>query len=155
MSVEDQRCFLPADPDLLLSLLFLPHLLLLLNSESCSVVSDTLRLHRLCSSWNSPGQNIGVGSRSLLQGIFPTQGLNPGLPHYRLVLYQLSHKGSPRILECVAVPFSSGSSQPKNQTKVSCIAGGFLTNWAIREVPPLNKGSELSIYGLQRFFKKL
>ena len=41
-----------------------------------------------------PGQNIGVGSHSLLQGIFPTQGLNPGLPHSRQILYQLSHQGS-------------------------------------------------------------
>ena len=46
-------------------------------------------------SWNSPGQNTGVGSLSLLQGIFPTQGLNPDLLHCRWILYQLSHKGSP------------------------------------------------------------
>ena len=44
--------------------------------------------------WNSPGQNTGVGSLSLLQGIFPTQGSNPGLPHCRRILYQLSHQGS-------------------------------------------------------------
>jgi len=62
------------------------------------------------SPWNSPGQNIGVGSLSLLQRIFPTQGSNPGLPHCRRILYQLSHKGSPKILEWVAYPFSSGSS---------------------------------------------
>ena len=55
-----------------------------------------------CSPWNSPGQNTGVGSLSLLQEIFPTQGWNLGLPHYRWILYQLSHKGSPRILEWVA-----------------------------------------------------
>ena len=42
-----------------------------------------------------PGQNTSVGSLSFLQGIFPTQGLNPGLPHGRWILYQLSHKGSP------------------------------------------------------------
>ena len=48
------------------------------------------------------------------KGIFPTQGLNPGLPHCRQMLYQLSHKGSPRILERVVYPFSSGSSQPRN-----------------------------------------
>jgi len=46
--------------------------------------------------WNSPGQITGVGSRSLLQRIFPTQGLNPGLPDCRQILYQLSHQGSPR-----------------------------------------------------------
>ena len=50
------------------------------------------------SPWNSPGQNTGVGSCCLLQGIFPTQGLNPGLPHCGWILYQLSHKGSPRMM---------------------------------------------------------
>ena len=47
------------------------------------------------SPWNSPGQNTGVGSLSLLQGIFPTQGLIPGLPHCRQILYLVSHQGSP------------------------------------------------------------
>ena len=64
------------------------------ESESLSVVSDSLRPHGLYSPWNSPGQNTGVGSCSLLQGIFPTQGWNPGLPHRRRILYQLSHRGS-------------------------------------------------------------
>ena len=63
----------------------------------------TLQPHRLYSPWNSPGQNIGVDALSLLQGLFPTQGLNPGLQHCRWILYQLSHKGSPRILEWVAI----------------------------------------------------
>ena len=110
-------------------------------------------------------QNTGVGSCSLLQEIFPTQGWNPGLRHCRQILYQLSHQGSPnrklphcsnwvkgsvsqsvvfdslwdridcslpgysihgipqaRILEWVAIPFSRGSSQSKDQTQVSCIA---------------------------------
>ena len=62
------------------------------------------------SPWNPPGQNTGVGSLSLLRGIFPTQGSNPGLPHCRQIIYQLSHPGSPRILEWVAYPFPSGSS---------------------------------------------
>ena len=78
--------------------------------------------------WNCPGQNTAVGSLSLLQGIFPTQGSNPGLPHYRQILYQLSHKGSPKILERVAYLFSGRSSQSRNRTRVSCIAGGFFTN---------------------------
>ena len=73
-----------------------------LISESDSVVSNSLRPHGLYSPWNSPGQNTGVGSLSLLQGVFPTQGLNPGLPHCRRILYQVSHKESPRILEWVA-----------------------------------------------------
>ena len=78
-------------------------------------------------------RNTGVGSLSLLQAIFPTQGLNPGLPHCRLIIYQLSHKRGPRILEWVAYPFSSGPSWLRNRTGVFCIAGRFCTNWAIRE----------------------
>ena len=65
------------------------------EGESHSVVSDSWAPHGLYSPWNSPGQNTRVGSPSLLQGIFPTQGSNPGLPHCRRILYQLSHKGSP------------------------------------------------------------
>ena len=87
------------------------------------------------STWNSPGQNTGVGGLSLIQGIFPTQGLNPGLPHCRWILYQLSHKGSPRLWEWVAYPFCSRSSQPRNRTGVFCIESGFFTNWAIRQDP--------------------
>ena len=99
------------------------------ESESRSVVFDCSRPHGSHSPWNSPGQNTGVGPLSFLQGILPTQGWNPGLPHCRQILYQLSHKGSPRILEWVAYPFSSGSSQPRNRTGVSCIAGRFFINW--------------------------
>ena len=102
------------------------------ESESHSVVSNSLWPHGLYP-WNSPGQYTGVGSLSLLQGLFPIQGLNPGLPHCRQVLYQLSHKGSPRVLKWVADPFSSGSSRPRNQTRVSFIAGRFFTKWAMRE----------------------
>ena len=55
----------------------------------------TLPPHGLYSPWNSPGQNTGVGSPSLLQEIFPTQGSNPGLPHCKWILHQLSYWGSP------------------------------------------------------------
>ena len=105
------------------------------SCESCSVVSDSLQPHGLYSPWNPPGQNTGGGSLSLPQGIFPTQGSNPGLWHCRHILYQLSHQGSPKILEWVAYPFSRRSSRPRNQIRVSCIAGGFFTNWAMRDVP--------------------
>ena len=105
------------------------------ESESHSVVSNSLWPHGLYSPWNSPGQNTGVDSLFLLQGILPTQGLNPGLPHCRQILYQLSHKGSPRILEWVAYPFSKGSSQPRNWTGVFCIASWSFINWATREAP--------------------
>ena len=88
----------------------------------CSTQS-TMTLYSL---WNSPGQKTGVGSLSLLQGIFPTQGWNLGFPHCQWILYQLSHKGSPRVLLWVASPFSSGSSWSRNWTRTSCIAGGSL-----------------------------
>ena len=104
-------------------------------SQSC----PTLWPHGLYSPWNSSGKNTGVVSRSPLQGIFPTQGSHPDFPHCRRFLYQLSHKGSPRILEWVAYPFSSGSSLPRNQTQVSRIAGGFFTSWATREAQYADK----------------
>ena len=62
--------------------------------ESYLVLYNSLWPHGLYSLWNSPGQNTGVGSLSLLQGIFPAQGLNPGLMHCRWILYQVSHQGS-------------------------------------------------------------
>ena len=56
-------------------------------SESCSVMSDSLWPHGLYRLWNSSGPNTGVGSLSLFQGIFPTQGSNPGLPHCRQIFF--------------------------------------------------------------------
>ena len=105
-------------------------------SETHSVMwvqPQSLRLHGLYSPWNYPVQNTRVRSLSLLPGILPTKGSNPGLLHCKQILYQLSHKGSPRILEWIAYLFSSGSSRPRNWTGVSCIAGRFFTNWATRE----------------------
>ena len=64
------------------------------KSESRSFMSDSLWPHKLYSPWNCPGQDTGVGNHSLLQGIFPTQGLNPDLPHCRQTLYWLSNQGS-------------------------------------------------------------
>ena len=75
-------------------------------------MTNSLGPHGLYSPWNSPGQNTGVGSLSLLQGIFLTQGSNPGLPHCRWILYQLSHQESPRILDWVAYPFSTDLPNP-------------------------------------------
>ena len=119
-------------------------------SESHSVVSNSLRLHGQYSPWNSPGQNTGVDSLSLFQGIFPTQGLNPGLPYCRRILYQLSHKGSPNLFEEIIIcwriyrnnskewlhttlTISRESSWPRAQIWVSCIEGRFFTIWATKE----------------------
>ena len=60
-------------------------------------MSNSLWTHGLYSSWNSPGQNTGMGNLSLLQRIFPTERSDPGLPNCRQILYQLSYKGSPEI----------------------------------------------------------
>ena len=104
-----------------------------------------MRPHGLYSPWNSRGQNTRVGSLSLLQAIFPTQGSDSGFLCCREILYQLSHKGSPRILEWEAYPFSSRSSWPRNQTGISCTAGEFFTNWAMREAPPPLKAASIQI----------
>ena len=103
-------------------------------TQSCPTLCDSMDCSQPGSvHGDSAGKNTGMGSNVLLQGIFPTHGLNPGLPHCRQILYYLSHKGSLRILEWVAYPFSGGSSWPRNWTRVSCIAGGFFTSWATGE----------------------
>ena len=95
------------------------------ESERRSVLSDSV------TPWTIQSMELSrpeywVGSLSLLQGIFPTQGWNPGLLHCRLILYQLSHKRSPRILEWVPYPFSSRSPQPRNQTGVPALQADSL-----------------------------
>ena len=118
------------------------------ESQSRSVTSNSLRPHGLDSPRNSPSQNTGVGGLFLLQGIFPIQGSNPGLLHCGQIPYQPSHKGSPTMLEWVAYPFSSGSSWPRNQTGVSCVAGGCFTNWATREaLKTLQIKSLINVHG--------
>ena len=100
------------------------------ESESSSVLSDSLWPQDY-TSMKFSRQDTRVSSLSLLQEIFPTQVSNPGLPHCRLILYQLSHKGSPRILEWAPYPFSRGSSQHRNRTRVSYITDGLFPNWVI------------------------
>ena len=107
------------------------------ESKCRSVVSDSLQPLGLYSSWNSPGQNTGVGSLSLRQGIFLTQGSNSVLPRCRRILYQLSHKGSPRILKWVAISSSRKSSWPRDLIHISCvpcIGGWILYHYAPREI---------------------
>ena len=69
-------------------------------SQLCWLIATPWTIQSMEFSW----QNTGLGSLSLLQGIFPIQESNPGLLHCRKILYQLSHKGRPRILEWVAYP---------------------------------------------------
>ena len=74
-----------------------------LVAQSCVTLCDPIDCSppRLLRPWDFPGKNTGVDCHFLLQGILPIQGSNPGLPHCRWILYQLSHKGSPllRIME--------------------------------------------------------
>ena len=79
--------------------------LTLCNPVDCSLPGSSVH-------GDSPGKNTVVGCLALLQGIFPTQGSNSGLPHCRRILYHLSHQGSPRILEWVASPSPGDLSNP-------------------------------------------
>ena len=92
-------------------------------TQSCLTLCNTMDY----SPWSSPGQNTGVGSLSLLQGIFPTQGSNPGLPHCGQILYQLSHKGSPLGSQKVKVKL------------ISCVRL-FATPWTVAYQAPLSMG---------------
>ena len=92
---------------------------------------------KLYYPWGPLCKNNEVSCHALLWGIFPNQGSNSGLPYSGKILYHLCHQGSPRILEWVVYPFSRGSSWPRNQTRVSCIAGGFFTSRAHKEAPEM------------------
>ena len=109
-----------------------------LCSASCSVMSDSVQL----TPWTIQSMAYSrlehwSGKPFPSPGDLPNPGLEPRSPALQADSLPAEPKGSPRILEWVAYPFSSGSFQPKNWTGVSCIAGGFLTNWAIREAPPV------------------
>ena len=110
--------------------------MLFLVIQSCPTLCDpwTTACQALCHE-DSPGKNTAVGCPALLQGIFPTQGLNPGVSPCKQILYYLSQQGSPRILEWVAYSFSRGSSWSRKWTRVSYMAGRFFTSWATREAP--------------------
>ena len=125
-----------SDIILVYSLIWHSYSVLCLLAQSCPTLCNLMDYSPLGSSvhGDSPGKNTGVGCHAFLQGIFVTQGPNPGLPHGRQLLYHLSHQGSPSILEWVAYPFSRGTSQSRNRTGVFWITGGFFTSCATREV---------------------
>ena len=74
---------------------------------------------------DSPGKNTGVGCQAFLQGIFPTQRLNPGLPHYRRILYCLSNQGSPQV--------SGRKSQTDKNHQLWCCEQTFLQSTELKK----------------------
>ena len=88
-------------------------------------MSDSLQPHELYSPENSSGQNTGVGCLFLLQGDLANPGIKPRSPSLQADSSLAEPQGSPRVLKWVAYLFSSGSSSPRNQTWVFCIAGKF------------------------------
>ena len=93
----------------------------------CLVVSDSLQRQGLQPArplcpWDCPGKKTGVGCHFLLQGIFPTQGSNPGLPHCRRILYRLGQPGKPsrRLDLYLAVLYLSFSTQYVQSRRVGC-----------------------------------
>ena len=126
-------------------------------TQSC--LTHSLGPHGLYSPWNSPGQNTGMGSLSLLQGIFPIQGLNPGLLHCRWILYQLSHKGSPQSVKsedyllCAWWIILGIQWKPCHYTLVSaqgllgaCGGGGWRGRQSLRGPRPLQEGDRCSSF---------
>ena len=90
-----------------------------------------------------------MDSLFLLQGIFPAQGSNLGLQPCKQILYQLSHKGSPRILEWVAYPFSSRCSQPRNLRSPALQADSLPTE--LSEQDP-NKSESHNLFDLLGYY---
>ena len=106
--------------------------------ESRSVMSDSLQPHGLFNTWNAPGQNTGVGSHSLLQGIFPTQGSNPGLPHCRHPISSSLHQAPPsmgfsRQEYWSGLPFTSPGDLPDPEIKP--VSPALQADFLLSELP--------------------
>ena len=103
-----------------------------------------LQPHKLYSSWNSLGQNTGVSSLPLLQGIFPTQGSSPDLPHCRQIIYQLSHQGNPN-----ASDEWLHSAPAKSLLNVALTTKDFLQGFFMKALLPLHLLQCLRVCQLQ------
>ena len=130
---------------------------IMIVAQSC----PTLWARGLYSPWNPLGQATGVGSLSLLQRIFLAQGLKPGLLHCRQILYQLSHKESPRILEWVAYPLSRDLPDPGIELGSPALQVDSLPTELSREAPtPIIRNYRLGFilfiyFGGGLYFKKV
>ena len=120
-----------------------------LVTQSCPILCDPMDCSLPGSSIDrdSPGKNTGVGCHALPSpGDLPNPGIQLRSLHRRGILYHLSHQGSPRTLEWVAYLFSRGSSRPRHPTGISCIAGKFFTNWAIRKAHLVTKSCPILLW---------
>ena len=109
------------------------HIYTCMHAQSCLTRCNSMDLSPPGSSvhGDSPGKDTGVDCHAILQGIFPTQGSNPGLPPLQVKSLPSKPPGKSKntgVGNLLAYPFSRGTSQPRNQTKVSCFAGGFFTS---------------------------
>ena len=125
-----------------------------LVAQSCPTLSDLmdLSLPGFSIHGDSPGKNSGVGCHALLQGIFPTQGLNPGLLHCRQILYGLSHQGSPLCTggQPVSNVMTVSGEQWRDSAKGLFCTGYilsllshvqvFVTPWTVAKQAPLSMG---------------
>ena len=109
-------------------------------TQSCLTLCDHMELY----PWNSPGQNTGVDSPSPSPGDLPNPVIDPWSPPLRVDSLPAEPLRKPGILEGVAYPFSSGSSQLRNHTGIPCIAGRFLKSWATREAISQKKASTIN-----------
>ena len=104
-----------------------------MKTESCSVMSDSLRPCELYSPWNSLGQYTGVGSLPFSRDL-PNPGIKPRSSTLQVDSLQAEPQGKPKNTRVNSLsPYSRRSSQARNWTRVPCIAGGFSTNWATRD----------------------
>ena len=103
-----------------------------LVSQSCPTLCDPMDCRPPGSSvpGDFPGKNTGVGCHGLLQGFFPTQGSNPGLPHCRRVLYHLSHQGS-RLNHKTLPQSYTGCDQPPSLLLLSLLRERDANPWVL------------------------
>ena len=114
-------------------------------AQSCRTLCDPMGTRLLCP-WDFLDKSTGVGCHFLLQGIFPTQGLNPGLPHCRQMLYHLSHQGSPAIWTCTYLKVSL-----KHLCRCTLIKSNVLLNFNAKPHSTVVAYFSLSLFRIWRF----
>ena len=115
-------------------------------------MSNSLWPHGLYSPWNSPGKNIRVGCHALLQGIFPTQGSNPRLPHCKWILYQQSHQGSANRILINSILIKKDFPIPLHLSSSSLLLPPVLGHLDHSSQEPENHSQFFLLYSLQLLY---